>query len=127
MAADIVIGSRSAGSGTKLHKTLMKTDRTALAFASGDTVKSFTINANALTHTIVLEMSGFSGANPTATLSVENSDSVEIYSNSGMAENADHVMAAEKPLVGDNTIKVTLSEDPLSDGTAHVSLYLRGE
>lgn len=111
----------------RLHRTLVKTDRYTLAFTSGDTVKSFTINAVALTHTIVLEMPTFSGAVVTGTLSIENSDSNEIYSNGGMAENTDHVMVTEQPLVGDNTIKVTLSTDPLSSGTCYVSMYLMGD
>ena len=110
-----------------IHKTLIKTDRQSLAFSSGDTVKSFTINANALTHTFILEMPSFSGADVTATFSIENSDGIELYSESGLAENADHVMFAARPLVGDNTIKVTLSTDPLSSGTCYVSMYLTGD
>lgn len=110
-----------------LDPRIVKTTRYPLVFASGTTVKSFTINANALTHTIVLKMPGFSGANPTATLSIENSDDDEIYTNGGMVESSSHVMAAEKPLIGDNTVKVTLSVDPLSDGTAYVTIYLKGK
>lgn len=113
--------------GRYIYGDLVKIDRQSLAFATGDTVKSFTINANALTHTIILEMPTFSGAVVTGTLSIENADSNEIYTNGTMAENTDHVMATEKPLTGDNTIKVTLSTDPLSSGTAYVTVYLKGE
>jgi hypothetical protein len=114
------------GSGKWLYKTLHKTDRYALSFESGDTVKSFTINARALTHTIILEMPSFSGAVVTGTLSIENSDDNEIYSNGSLAENTIHVMTTEIPLVGDSTVKVTLSGDPLSSGICYVSMYLRG-
>lgn len=127
MAADIVIGSRSSGAGTKLHKTLVMTDRTALAFTASSTENSFTINANAFTHTIILETPDFTNA-VTSTLSIENSNSVELYSESGLAENTDHIMFAKRPLVGDNTVKVTLSGVAGgSGGTAYVTLYLTGE
>lgn len=106
---------------------LTKTYRVPLAFVSGDTVKSFVVDANALTHTIILEMPSFSGAVVTGTLSVENADGNEIYTNGGMVENDTHVMFAERPLVSSNTVKVTLSTDPSSNGTAYVSMYLKGE
>lgn len=110
-----------------INPTLVKAPRTSLVFATGDTVKSFTINANAFTHTMILEMPAFSGAVVTGTLSIENADSVELYSEAGLAENTDHIMFAKRPLVGDSTVKVTLSEDPVSDGTCYVTLYLTGE
>jgi len=116
--------------GRYIHGNLIKTGRKALVFASGDTVKSFTINANALTHSIIFEMPTFSGAAVTGTFSIENSDGKELYSNGGVAEGAVDMKfpedSIERPLVGDNTVKVTLSTDPLSDGTVYVTMYLQG-
>ena len=128
-AADVkVIKPRGANAERYIYKELVMVDRQPLAFTSGDTVKSFTINTNALTHTMILEMPSFSGAVVTGTFSIENSDGNEIYSESGLAENTNHVMFAVRPLTGDNTIKVTLSTDPLSSGTCYVSMYLtRGD
>jgi len=110
----------------QMFEPLTKTPRTELAFVSGDTVKSFTITATAKATLAVLEMPSFSGAVVTGTLSIENSDSVEIYSKGDMAENETHVIVTSVPLVGINTVKVTLSTDPLSSGTCYVTLYLEG-
>ena len=108
------------------YEKIVLTSREALAFTSGDTVQSFTINeSSATTHTIILEMPDFAGAVVTGTLSIENVNGTEIYSNSGLAENTTHVMSAVKPLVGLNTVKITLSTDPLSSGTCYVSLYIK--
>lgn len=107
-------------------KDLQKTARTPLVFASGDTVKSFTIETTGTLKKIVFEMPTFSGASVTGAVSIENSDSVEIYEKTGMIENDVHVRTVDELLVGENTIKVTLSTDPLSDGTCYVTLYLEG-
>ena len=106
--------------------TIEMVPRTAIAFESGDTVKSQVINTNALTNRIVLTMPTFSGAVVTATLSIENSDGEEIYSKGGLVESGTHVMITEVELVGDNTFKVTLSTDPLSSGICYLSVYLKG-
>jgi hypothetical protein len=41
-----------------------------------------------------------------------------------MAENEDHVRLTDEALTGTNTVKVTLSTNPLSSGTCYVALYL---
>lgn len=110
----------------KIYASLQKTPRRELAFVSGDTVKSFTINASAITHTLVVEIPSFSGATITAICSIENSDGTEIYASSSLSENSTNVIATERPLVGDNTVKITLSSDPLSSGSCYVTIYLRG-
>jgi len=124
--SDVNVIDFGDGGGKKLYKSLHKTDRQPLAFATGDTVKSFTISANALTHTLVVEIPTFSGAVVTAICSIENSDSKEIYASSSLSEGSTNVIATEKPLVGENTVKITLSTDPLSSGTCYVAMYLRG-
>lgn len=111
----------------QMFEPLTKTPRTELAFVSGDTVKSFTITATAKATLAVLEMPSFSGAVVTGTLSIENSDGVEIYSKGDMAENETHVRTISVPLVGTNTVKVTLNTDPLSSGSCFVTLSMGGD
>ena len=109
-----------------LATKLAMTDRYGLAFNSGVTVKSFDLYAIALTHTIVVTMPTFSGATVTGTFSIENSYGEEIFSQGSLAESTVHVITQETPLVGKNTIKITLDTDPLSDGTVYVTMYLKG-
>lgn len=103
-----------------------KTDVESLAFVSGDTVKSFTVTGSYKVIRIILEMPTFSGAVVTGVVSIENSDGVEIYASSSASETNTHVFSPDPgvPLVGVNTVKLTLSTDPLSTGTCTVSLYL---
>ena len=103
-----------------------KTTPESLAFLTGDTLKSFTVTGNYKVTRIILVMPTFSGAVVTGVLSIENSDSVEIYSSSAASETNTHVYSPDPgvPLVGVNTFKLTLSTDPLSSGTPTVSLYL---
>jgi len=124
--ADQTISPLPDGAGTKIHKTLYKTTRNALAFATGDTVKSFTLNATANAIFAIFEMPTFSGAAVTGTISIENSDGTEVYANGSVAEGATDLAAISIPLVGANTIKVTLSTNPLSSGTCYVTFYLEG-
>lgn len=113
--------------GFHTRKPLKKTDRIPLVFASGDTVKSFTIDIIADLTRIVFEMPNFSGAEVTGAVSIENSDGKQIYNKDGMIESETHVRAVNEPLIGENTVKVTLSTDPLSDGTCYVTLYVKGD
>ena len=127
--ADVTVVPLPDGGAKQLHKTLMKTPRKALAFVSGDTMKSFTIEAWALVHKIIFEMPAFSGGVITGVVSIENSDSKEIYKSEPYNENDVHKIPLDptEPLVGVNTVKVTLNTDPLSDGTCYVTFYLRGD
>ena len=124
--SDIVVYAPQDGAGKKLHKSLIKTARTSLAFTTGKTVLFFTIQAWANLKMIVFEMPTFTGAVVTGTVSIENSDSKEIYSKGLMAEAITHVRTVDIPLTGQNTVKVTLSTDPLSTGTCYVTLYVEG-
>lgn len=121
----IVIGD---GAGNKIHESLYKTPRKSLSIVSGTTVYSFTINATANLKRILLEMPAISGASPTAKLTIENSDSKEIYESPStvMVKDDDHVMITSVPLVGINTVKLTLSTNPLSSATAYATIYLEG-
>lgn len=114
--------------GLHLHEALVKTERTALAFVSGDTVKSFTFTATAKATRIIFEMPAFSGAVVTGVVSIENSDGKEIYASAAGAESNTHVYSPDPavPIVGTNTVKVTLSTNPLSSGTCYVAMYLEG-
>ena len=124
--ADVTIIPLPDGSGKKINKSLYHTARQALSIVSGTTVYSYTIEATGHAERIVLEMPTISGATCTAKLTIENRDSKEIYEspNTVMAENDTHVMVTSVPLVGTNTVKLTLSTNPLSSATAYVSIYV---
>ena len=107
-------------------KSLYQSPRKEVIFESGDTVKSFTIDGTGTFKRIVFEMPVFSGAVVTGTVSIENADENEIYAKSGMAEDAVHVELVSEPVVGENTVKVTLSTDPLSSGTCYLTFYAEG-
>ena len=128
MSGTRVIGKNfeTTDGGLHLSNRLVKTEKTALVFATGELIKSFTVRVAATLEMIAFEMPAFAGADPTGTVSIENSDGVEIYSKGDMVENETHVRLVDIPLVGENTIKVTLSTDPLSDGTCYVTLYFEG-
>jgi len=126
--ADVTIIPLGDGGAKKINKSLYQTARQSLSIVSGTTVYSYTIEATGHAERIVLEMPTISGATCTAKLTIENSDTKEIYESPStvMAENDTHVMITSVPLVGTNTVKLTLSTDPLSSATAYVSIYLEG-
>ena len=115
-----------------INETLAKTEREELAFVSGDTVKSFNITVSAKLLQVIFEMPSFSGAVVTGVFSIENSDGVEICTTAAisttLAENTVHQLSLDPAivLIGTNTVKVTLSTDPLSSGSCYVTLYLEG-
>lgn len=114
------------GAGVKIHKSLYKTVPQTEAIGAAATVGSFTIKAWATVHTIVLKLPNWTNA-VTATISIENSDGDEIYSHSGLGENDTHTFAVDVPIVGTNTVKVTLTGVPGGTGGDTVTtLYLEG-
>ena len=121
-------GFETTDGGLHLHDKLGKTERTAISIVSGTTVYSFDITVSGNAKRILLEMPAISGANPTAKLTIENSDSKEIYESPStvMAKDDDHVMITNVPLVGTNTVKLTLSTNPLSSAIAYATIYLEG-
>ena len=111
-AADIELPFQkyeSANSG------IQSTGRQAIAFNAYETEKTLTINANGLTHTIIVELPDWTN-NSTATLSLINSDSKTLYSISALAENATYILLVERPFHGTNTVKITLSGAPGGSG-----------
>jgi len=125
--ADVTMVPTGGGAKiSRINQSLYKSTRRELAFISGDTVKSFTLNATAITYSLVVEIPSFSGATVTAVCSIENSDGVEIYASDALNENSVNVIKTERPLVGDSTIKITLSADPLSSGSCYVTIYVTG-
>ena len=116
------------GAGQKIHNSLYQTSRETLSFTTGVTVLSFTLEAWANVTRIILEMPAFSAANPTGTVSIENQDGTVIYESSTCSEDDTHIIAPypSVPIVGENTIKVTLSTNPLSSGIAYLTIYLEG-
>ena len=120
-AADVTVPSGSY--------TIKKTASRTLAFGAADTTKSFTLETNLWLHSAVVTLPNWTNA-VTATFSVTNSDSKEIYSAAALAESTDHVLQdfadfGFLPLTGTSTVTVTLSGVPGgSGGSATVILYL---
>jgi len=124
--ADITMLPMGDGGAKKIHKTLYMTPVQTESIAADATVASFTIQAWALTHTILLKLPDWTNA-VTATISIDNPNGDEIYSNDTLARNTTHVMAVVKPLAGTNTVKVTLSGVPGgTGGDVETTLYLIG-
>jgi len=124
--ADIDLIPMGDGGAKKIHKSLYMTVPQTVSIAADGTVGSFTIRAYALTHTIILKLPNWSEA-VTATISIENSNGDEIYSNDSLAKNTTHVISAVKPLVETNTVKITLSGVPGgTGGDTTTTLYLTG-
>jgi len=128
MPADIIINPMPDGGAKKIHDSLYKAPRQTISIVSGTTVYSFTIDANGLATRIILVMPSLSGAVVTGVVSIENPDSTVIYESAACAENDTHILAPDPgvPIVGTNTVKLTLSTDPLSAGTGYVTIYLEG-
>jgi len=104
---------------------LMKTDEESLVFGASDVVKSFTITEVGLTYAILVVLPNWTN-DVTGVLSIENSDSNEIYASDDLDRNETHMIPTEKPLVGTNTVKLTLFGVPGgSGGTATVTIYIR--
>jgi len=122
---DIKITAPNDGAGKKIHKTLVMTNPVTVAIAAGVAVGSFTINATALTHTIILKIPTFTNAE-TVTFSIENSNGDEIYSEESLAKNTTHVLAVVKPLVGESTVKITLTGTPGDAIEPEIIFYLTG-
>ena len=91
-----------------IMRSLEKTVEKTVTFAATGVTQSYTLTANALTHTIVVDIDDFTNASTTV-LSILNEDGHEIYASSSLSENTLNIIAAEKPLVGDNTILLTVS------------------
>jgi len=111
------------------RQAVYKTPRYGLSFSATDTEKSFTIQANGQTERIILEVPD--GWTPNVTLTVVNSDGVTIL-DSGAKNPADFplengyrriTMVYSRPLVGENTIKVSFASAP-GAGTVYVTVYV---
>ena len=122
-------GLEATARSFELDETLMKTDREELAFVSGDTVKSFTLSVSAKLEYVVIEMPTFSGADVTGVLTIENSDGVEFSESPVCEENTVNPfpLSPATPMIGTNTVKITLSTDPLSSGSCYVTMYFEND
>lgn len=104
---------------------LEKTDENSQTFEATGKVKSWTLVANALTHTIIFVLPVFLD-NPTVILSITNSDSNEIYASGSLSDGTTHVIATEKPLVGSHTVTITLSANAgTGGGVVKTTFYLQ--
>jgi len=120
-AADVTVPSASYD--------IKKTTARSLTFAAADTTKSFTIEANAWVHSVLVTTPNWAN-NSTATLTIVNADSKTIYTAAALAESTDHVLQdfvgfGYLPLSGTNTFTLTLSGAPGgTGGVATVTIYL---
>jgi len=106
------------------RQAVYKTPRYALTFGATDTQKSFTLQANGVTHLIVLEIPNWTNTVNT-TLTIENEDGIEIYNSGAKAQNQSVKLAVQRPLHGVNTVKVSLDGQPGgTGGTVHVTMYV---
>lgn len=122
-------GFNTTDGGLQLHDNLVYGDRTSISIVSGTTaytVGTITISANCVR--LLFEMPSLSGATVTAILSIENPNGTVAYESNSCGEDNTHILAPDPkvPIVGTNTIKITLSTDPLSSGTAYVTPYFEG-
>ncbi|KKK85549.1 hypothetical protein LCGC14_2772200, partial [marine sediment metagenome] len=65
-----------------------------------------------------------SGANPTATVAIDDNADNEIFTVASLAESTTYTYSVSEPLVGVMDVGVTPSTDPLS--AYIVTVYLRG-
>ncbi len=118
-------GFETTEGGLHLHDKLVKTAAKTVAIAADATAASFTVLASAKTHIIILKLPDWTNA-VTATLSIENSDGNEIYSEDALAKDTTHVMITSRPLVGKNTVKITLTGVPGDAIEPETTIYLVG-
>jgi len=124
------VGFNTTDDGLILHNELVYRDRTAISIVGGTTVYTVgTIHASAKCIRIIFEMPSLTGAVVTGVVTIENQDGIVIYESSACAEDDTHIIAPDPavPIVGTNTVKVTLSADPLSSGTGYITTYLEGD
>ena len=131
MAGTRIVGDgfNATNGGLILHDALVYGDRTLVTIVSGTTAYTVgTITASANCTRILFEMPSLSGAVVTGVISIENPEGTVIYESAACAENDTHIIAPDPaiPIVGTNTIKLTLSTDPLSGGLGYVTPYLEG-
>ncbi len=94
-------------------------------FASGDTAEvKYDLPMNGILQKIIVKCSGASGANPTATVAIDDNYDNEIFSVDTLAESTTFTYNVSEPLAGRMDIGVTPSTNPLSAYT--VTVYLRG-
>ena len=91
-----------------IMRNLEKTIEHTSEFGATGTTDSWTFTANALTHTIIVDIDNFTNASTTV-LTITNSDSHVIYTSSALNENTLNIIATEVPLVGAHTCTLTVS------------------
>ena len=131
MAGTRILGDRfqTTDEGLQLHGKLLKTERTEVLIDTGTLIYTVrTIKANANVTRIIVVMPSLTADDVTAILSITNSDGDVIYESYACDENGVNIIAPNPavPLVGTNTIILTLNKDSGGSGTAYASIYLEG-
>ena len=89
-----------------------------LAFGDTDTTKNFTISGNGKVHTLIVELPNFTN-DVTATVTVTDQNSYDIYAKASLAKNDKHVITGASGYIyldGVSTVTITLSGQPGGTG-----------
>lgn len=110
-----------------MGQEMLRLPTQTLAFGATGTTKTFTFSHRGKLHTAIMKVPTFTNS-VTATLSITNSDDIEIYNSTAKNMSLTHVLnelSSKVPLVGDHTVTVTLSGVAGGDGgNVELSFYL---
>lgn len=94
-------------------------------FASGDTAEvKYNLPINGILQKLIVKCSACSGANPTATVAIDDNADNEIFTAASLAESTTYTYNLSEAVSGVVDIGVLPSTDPLSAYT--VTVYMRG-
>jgi len=123
-------GFNTTDGGLILHDELVYGDRTLIPIVDGTLAYTVgTLKISAKCTRILLEMPALVGSAVTGVLTIENPDGVVIYESAACGESDTHIISPDPaiPMVGTNTVKLTLSTDPLgTTASAYFTPYLEG-
>ena len=131
MSGTRVLGDslETTSEGLHLHDKLVKTKKTEVSITASVLIYTvLTIKASANLTRIMLVMPELNANTVTAVISITNSDGIVIYESSACGESDTHIITPDPavPLVGTNTVILTMDKAPGGTGTASVVLYLEG-
>lgn len=94
-------------------------------FAAGDTTEvKYALPMNGILQKIVVKCGACTGADPTATVAIDDNADIEIWTVAALAESTNYTYSVSEPFTGRIDIGVLPSTDPLS--AYIVTVYLRG-
>lgn len=121
MAADVTLDRRT-GVDNKVFRTPTKT----VSFLATDLQKTFTLDANGLLHTLILDLPLWADNSALTTLTIEDGEGYELFNSTGKACDSKYIITNTTtlvPLAGISTVKITLDKLPQSAGDVKVAIY----